>query len=221
MYQSITKLPMPPHRPLGIWLFLKGFGQILGYVGSLDGQIPHRLALQKVSNPAFHQRLFMVKNFSMRQTVYSNLNILLNTTEISKSRKTVVRRFFIPITLFISESPHLTGPFKLRANGRNVGSCSPTMLRPFACSFKGSQMLQQNSEYRSNDVNSPWTWCTRWTKPTNILTRKSMPDRSGLILGQIPHCTEKCAGYALGVERFWNWLVNNLTLVRSLVPSLA
>ena len=157
MYQSITKLPMPPHRPLGIWLFLKGFGQILGYVGSLDGQIPHRLALQKVSNPAFHQRLFMVKNFSMRQTVYSNLNILLNTTEISKSRKTVLRRFFIPITLFISESPHLTGPFKLRANGRNVGSCSPTMLRPFARSFKGSQMLQQNSEHRSNDVNNPWT----------------------------------------------------------------
>ena len=84
MYQSITKLPMPPHRPLGIWLFLKGFGQIPGYVGSSDGQIPHRLPLQKVSNPAFYQRLFMVKNFPMRQTIYSNLNILLKTTEISQ-----------------------------------------------------------------------------------------------------------------------------------------
>ena len=42
----------------------------------------------------------------------------------------------------------------------------------------------------------------------NILTRKSMPDRSGLILGQIPHCTEKCAGYALGVGGFGiDWLI--------------
>ena len=32
---------------------------------------------------------------------------------------------------------------------------------------------------------------------TSILTRKSMPDRVGLILGQIPHGTEKCPGYAL------------------------
>ena len=37
---------------------------------------------------------------------------------------------------------------------------------------------------------------------TNILTRKSMPDRSGLILGQIPHCAEKCPGYARGVVGF-------------------
>ena len=54
MHQSITKLPMPPRRPLGICLFLKGFGQIPGYVGGSDGQIPHRLALQKVSNPSLH-----------------------------------------------------------------------------------------------------------------------------------------------------------------------
>ena len=150
----------------------------------------------------------------MRQTVYSNLNFLLNTTlergcqNISSLGKLSYGDLFVPITLSISESPYLTGSFKLRANGGNVGSCWPTMLRPFACSFKGSQMLQQNSEYRSNDVNSPWTWCTRWTKPTNILTRKSMPDKSGLILGQIPHCTEKCAGYALGVGGFGiDWLI--------------
>ena len=40
---------------------------------------------------------------------------------------------FIPITLFISESPHLIGSFKLRANGRNVGSCWPTMLLQQCC----------------------------------------------------------------------------------------
>ena len=36
----------------------------------------------------------------------------------------------------------------------------------------------------------------------HILTRKSMPDRAGLILGQIPHCTEKWPGYARGVGGF-------------------
>ena len=36
----------------------------------------------------------------------------------------------------------------------------------------------------------------------NILTRKSMPARSGLILGQIPHCTEKYLRYAWVVGGF-------------------
>ena len=162
MYQSITKLPMPPHRPLGIWLFLKGFGQILGYVGSLDGQIPHRLALRKVSNPAFHQGLFMVKTFSMRQTVYSNLNILLNTTEMSKSRKTVLRRFFHSNNIVHFRKPAFNGLFQATCKRTQcwelfANNVAPTMLRPFARSFKGSQMLQQNSEHRSNDVNNPWT----------------------------------------------------------------
>ena len=31
---------------------------------------------------------------------------------------------------------------------------------------------------------------------------KVNPDRSGLILGQIAHCTEKCQGYAWGVGGF-------------------
>ena len=37
---------------------------------------------------------------------------------------------------------------------------------------------------------------------TNILTGKSMPNRSGLTLGQIPHCTEKCPRYVWGVGGF-------------------
>ena len=110
---------------------------------------------------------------------------------------------FIPITLFISESPHLTGSFKLRANGRNVGSCWPTMLRPFARRFKGSQMLQQNSEYRSNDVNNPWTWCTRWTKHWPTFCHESQcPTGRASLFGQIPHCTEKCPRYVWGVGGF-------------------
>ena len=37
--------------PLGHFTFFKRFGQIPWYVGSLDGQMPHQLALQKASNP--------------------------------------------------------------------------------------------------------------------------------------------------------------------------
>ena len=75
----------------------------------------------------------------MRQTVYSNLNFLLNTTwergcrNISSLGKLSYRDLFIPITLFISESPHLTGSFKLRVNGCNVGRCWPTMLLQQYC----------------------------------------------------------------------------------------
>ena len=37
--------------PVRAFDFLKNFGQIPRYVGSLDGQMSHRLALQKASNP--------------------------------------------------------------------------------------------------------------------------------------------------------------------------
>ena len=134
MYQSITKLPMPPQRPLGIWLFLKGFGQIPGYVGSLDGQIPHRLALQKVSNSALHQRLFMVKNFPHASNrLFKSKFPPKHNRNISSLGKLSYGDLFIPIALFISKSPHLTGSFKLRVNGRNIGSCWPTMLLQQCC----------------------------------------------------------------------------------------
>ena len=85
---------------------------------------------------------------------------------------------FIPITLFISESPHLNGLFQTTCKRTQcwellANNVAPTMLRPFARSFIGSQMLQQNSEYRSNDVNNPWTWCTRWTKHWPTFWHKS------------------------------------------------
>ena len=112
LYQSITKLPMPLRRPLGIWFFLEGFGQIPRYVGSLDGQIPHRLALEKVSNKPFPPK---------------------HNRNISSLGKLSHGDLFIPIALFISKSPHLTGSFKLRVNGRNIGSCWPTMLLQQCC----------------------------------------------------------------------------------------
>ena len=51
MYQSIPKSPLSSPTPSGAFDFLKNFGQILRYVGSLDGQMSHRLVLQKASNP--------------------------------------------------------------------------------------------------------------------------------------------------------------------------
>ena len=41
----------PPGQTPGHLTFLKDFGQIPRYVGSLDGQMPHRLELQRASNP--------------------------------------------------------------------------------------------------------------------------------------------------------------------------
>ena len=107
----------------------------------------------------------MIKNFlHASNRLFKSKFPPKHNRNISSLGKLSYGDLFIPITLFISKIPHLTGSFKLRANGRNVGSCWPTMLRPFARSFKGSQMLQQNSEYRSNDVNNHWTSCTRWAK---------------------------------------------------------
>jgi len=46
-----NKTTHAPAQIPGNLTFLKGFGQIPSNVGSLEGQIPHRLALQKVLNP--------------------------------------------------------------------------------------------------------------------------------------------------------------------------
>ena len=43
--------PPPPGQTPGHLTFLKNFGQIPGYVASLDGQMPHPLELQRGSNP--------------------------------------------------------------------------------------------------------------------------------------------------------------------------
>ena len=71
----------PPGAKCQAFDFLKNFSQISGYVGSLDGQMPHQLALEKASKTPTHQQLF--KNFPMCQTICSNVNILRNRTQIS------------------------------------------------------------------------------------------------------------------------------------------
>ena len=86
MYHAVNdKTTHIPAQTPGNLTFFEGFGQIPLYIGSLDGQIPHRLALRKVSNPPHSISDYSwSKIFPMRQTVYSNLNFLLNTSEISQ-----------------------------------------------------------------------------------------------------------------------------------------
>ena len=149
----------------------------------------------------------------MRQSVYSNLNFLLNTTlergcrNISSLGKLSYGDLFIPITLFISESPHLTGSFKLRANGRNVGRCWPIMLlqhccvrlhvasKALKCSNKTMNIGAMTSIILERDVHAE-------RNADQHLGTKVNARQTGPHLGQIPHCTEKCPGYAWGVGGF-------------------
>ena len=68
MYQSIPKpptSPLPEQTPRH-FTYLKNFGQIPHYVGSLEGQMPHCLALQKVPNPPLTRdycQTFILSNF--------------------------------------------------------------------------------------------------------------------------------------------------------------
>ena len=65
--------PPPGGQSPGHLTFLKKFGQIPQRVGSLDGQMPHRLALQKASNPPSTNDY--LKEFPLRQTFYSDVNV--------------------------------------------------------------------------------------------------------------------------------------------------
>ena len=117
---------------------------------------------------------------------------------------------FIPIALFISKSPHLTGSFKLRVNERNIGSCWPTMLlqqccvrlhvasQALKCSNKTVNIGAMTSIILERDVHAERNADQHFDTKVNALQVGPQ------ILGQIPHCTEKCPGYARGGRRFWN-----------------
>ena len=150
----------------------------------------------------------MIKNFlHASNRLFKSKFPPKHNRHISSLGKLSYGDLFIPITLFISESPHLTGSFKLRANGRNVGSCWPTMLlqqccvrlhvgsKALKCSNKTVNIGAMTSIILERDVHAK-------QKLTSTLTRKSMPDRSGIILGQISHCTEKYPGVCPGSGRF-------------------
>ena len=82
--------------------FLKNFSQISGYVGSLDGQMPHQLALRKsVKNahpPTTIKKFPHVSNhlFKCKHPTKQNPNIWSSPGKVS------YRGLFISIKLFIS-----------------------------------------------------------------------------------------------------------------------
>ena len=102
-----------------------------------------------------------------------------------------------------------------------ANNVAPTMLRPFARSFKGSLMLQQNSDIGAmtsiileRDVHAERN--TGQHFDTKVNARQVGPHfgSNSPLYGKMP-------GVCPGSRRFWNRLANNLTLVGSLVPSLA
>ena len=151
----------------------------------------------------------------MHQSVYSNLNFLLNTTlervcrNISSLGKLSYGDLFVPIKLFISESPHLTGSFKLRANGRNVGSCWPTMLlqqccvrlhvasNALKCSNKTVNIGAMTSITLERDVHAE-------RNPSQHFDTKVNARQVGPHFGSNCPLYGKMPGVCLGSGRFWN-----------------
>ena len=95
---------VPPPGQMLAFNFFEKIGQIPKYVGSLDGQMPHRYRASKSVKSPTNQRLF--KNFLMRQIFYSNVNKTAKHNR--KSRKAVLRRFVQTNKIVHSRKPNLT-----------------------------------------------------------------------------------------------------------------
>ena len=169
----------------------------------------------------------MIKNFlHASNRLFKSKFPPKHNRNISSLGKLSYGDLFIPITLFISESPHLTGFFKLRADERNVGSCWPTMLlqqccirlhvasKALKCSNKRVNIGAMTSIILERDVHGERNTDQHFDTKVNAWQVGPQFGSNSPLHGKMP-------GVCLGSGRFWNWLVNNLTLVRSLVPSLA
>ena len=128
-----------------------------------------------------------------------------------KSWKTVLWRFARSNNIVHFRKPAFNWLFQATCKRTQcwellANNVAPTMLRPFARSFIGSQMLQQNSEYRSNDVNNPWTWCTRWTKRWPTFWHESQcPTGRASFWVKFPTARKNARGMP------WDWEVLELT----------
>ena len=169
----------------------------------------------------------MIKNFlHASNRLFKSKFPPKHNRNISSLGKLSYGDLFIPITLFISESPHLTGSFKLRANGRNVGSWWPTMLlqqcclrlhvasKALLCSNQTVNIGTMTSIILERDVHAERNADQQFDTKVNARQVGPHFGSNSPLYGKMP-------GVCLGSGRFWNWLVNNLTLVRRLVPSLA
>ena len=117
---------------------------------------------------------------------------------------------FISITLFISESLHLTGSFKLRANGRNVGSCWPTMLfqqccvrlhvasKALKCSNKTVNIGAMTSIILERDVRAEQNADQHFDTKVNARQIGPHFGSNSPLQGKMP------AGVCPGSRKFWN-----------------
>ena len=107
--------------------------------------------IQNASNPP-HQRL--LKNFPMGPTIYSSVNILLNTTEYLKS----YGGLFISITLYVPESPSKVlncSSIGAVSRGLRCTCCMKQLWNPFACD--ADQRFHMK-------VKCPTGWASFWVK---------------------------------------------------------
>ena len=127
----------------------------------------------------------------MRQTVYSNVNILLKLKYL-RPWKAVLERF-----VYFN---------KIVNSGKST-------LMGF---FKGSQMLQQNSEFSSNDSWRCTCWMNKLWNPfvcdadQHFDMKVKCPPRRASLMGQFLHCAERNSSQMPGDGRFWNWMVRFL-----------
>ena len=132
----------------------------------------------------------------MCEIVYSNIIILLNTTQGGALREDTKNGCVVdkiqPKYLVLRRFVHFN---------KIVHSRKPT----FTGLFKGSQTLQQNSEYRSI---CPWTRCACWMRkelwnPFCWNANQCFEHES-----QMQNFSQM-SGYTLGDGWFWNWLAHN------------
>ena len=88
------------------------------------------------------QQLF--QNFPMHQIVYSNINIVIHIGNISKSQKTVLRRFVHLHKIEHSRKPTFTGFFKGSQSSNktaNIGAKSCKLCAHIECSKNYKTLL--------------------------------------------------------------------------------
>ena len=107
----------------------------------------------------------------------------------------------------------------LRYSCRNLGFVLPFIFLNFA--FATDQLLSVCWVWRPVTGSTKFTeWFTEWFSdlPFQPLWQtfwheSQMPHQAGLILGQIPHCTELNVSQMPGGDGwFWNWLVHYTTV---------
>ena len=170
----------------------------------------------------------MIKNFlhASNRLFKSKFPSIKHNRHISGLGKLSYGDLFISITLFISKIPHLADSFMLRANGRNVGSFWLTMMlqqccvrlhvtsKALKCSNKIVNIGAMTSIILERDVHAERNADQHFD--TKVNARQGKPH-----FGSNFPLYWKMPGVCQGSGRLWNWLVNNVTLVRSLVPSFA